>query len=240
MKKAVLVLASLAIATQFTYAQEDTAAKPQRKLFEHQVGVQMNELVRQVFNFNGSAANTNNPFLVTYSLNLAKSGWGIRTGLGYTRSVTGNDDGVTKMDNDNNNLQVRLGLEKAFRLSAKWSTGAGIDGLYGTENVTTTTVVRASDTTTTRIKSGTTTQGAGPMAWLRYHITDKILIGTEASFYYRFGETKQTVTITHREFNNSVPPFGTSQIVTKTSKVDKDITDGVFRLPVVLYLSVRF
>jgi hypothetical protein len=240
MKKTALSLALFAIGTHFAYAQDETVETPKTKRFEHQIGVQMNELVRQVFNFNSAPANTNNPFLVTYSLNLAKSGWGIRTGLGYSRSKNGNDDGLTKVDNDNNNLKARLGLEKAFRLSNKWTAGAGIDGLYGNDNITTTSVVRAADTTTTKIKSSLNTMGAGPMAWLRYNITDRILIGTETSFYYRFGETKQTVTITRREFNGNVPPFNGSQIVTKTSKVDKDIAEGNFRMPVVLYLSVRF
>ncbi|RYD58953.1 MAG: hypothetical protein EOP56_01615 [Sphingobacteriales bacterium] len=240
MKKIALSLALFATGTHFAYAQDDIAEQPKTKRFEHQVGVQMNELIRQVFNFNSAPAAINNPFLVTYSINLAKSGWGLRTGIGYNRSTTGNDDGVTKQDNDNNNIQARLGIEKAFRLASRWSTGVGIDGLYGNDNITTTTVVRASDTTTTKVKSSINTMGAGPMGWLRFNVTDRILIGTEASFYYRFGETKQTVTITRREFNNNVPPFGGSQIITKTSKVDKEIADGSFRMPVVLYLSIRF
>jgi hypothetical protein len=68
------------------------------------------------------------------------------------------------------------------------------------------------------------------MAWLRYHITSKILLGTETSFYYLTGEQKQTITITD--------PFGGgSSFPTTTSN---KVSQGNISAPVVFYLTVKF
>ena len=100
-------------------AQTDTTTSQKR--YSHQVGVQVNELLRQIFNFGGDAVNTN-PYLLTYSINSVKTGWGLRFGFGYEYQSVTIDDGITRKSTDLNNLHTRLGVEKAFALSPKWST----------------------------------------------------------------------------------------------------------------------
>lgn len=237
MKKLLLATAVLASTTSIAIAQPDSL-KPKQKLFEHQVGVQVNELVRQVLNFNDAPAAIDNPFLMTYSITHIKTGLGIRLGGGYNQQVFSENDGVTKRNNDNKSMQFRVGVEKMFYLSDRWTAGAGIDALYGKEDNYTITTVNSFDTVTTRVRSKINTLGGGAMGWLRYRISDKILLGTEASFYYRKGDFEQNITVTQK-----VPlmPGGGGGITTSKRTIsENETTDGRFRVPVVLYLIVRF
>ncbi len=244
MKQSILLMALALFVSTAVTAQDDNVqslALPKTKKLNHQVGVQMNELVRQVFNFNGNNNNVNNPYLLIYSLNFANSGWGIRAGVGPNFNKFTENDGVTDRENDINSIKARLGFEKSFRLSKRWSAGAGLDGLFGTEDNKTITKVTSFDTTTTEIKTSTETIGGGAMAWLRYHVTEHVVIGTEASFYYTTGKEKQEVKITQRGGITPGPgPIITPPFTTTTTTFDNKIANGVFSLPVVFYLIVKF
>lgn len=219
-----------------TYAQQEVVETPKVKKIDHVVGAQINGLIRQVFNFNNTTTAVGNPYLLTYNINFRKSGWGARVGVGYNYSSSANNDGITDRISKINDKQVRLGGEKAFSLSKKWSAGVGLDVLFNDNNDHTKSTVTSFDTVVTDTKSKVTSYGAGPMSWLRYHISDKIMIGTEASFYYLTGDQDQTITVTRREF--TVGPGST--IVTKQTRSKPEISQGVISLPVVFYLAVKF
>lgn len=133
-------------------------------------------------------------------------------------------------------LQARLGAEKAFRLSNKWTAGVGIDGLYNMDNNYTRSVTRGFDTTTTVTDSDISSFGGGAMGWVRYNITDNIQLGTEASFYYVTGDQTQSISITRR-VNSGI---GGGSWSTTVTKVDNQVSEGLFRMPVALYLIIRF
>lgn len=237
MKKIVLV-AILAMAYVATFAQDSDATLPKEKKLSHTVGVQMNELIRQVFNFNNSNTNTalNNPFLLYYSVNSVKTGWGIRAGIGYNYQTISDDDGITAREGSMNDLNARLGFEKAFNLSGKFTAGVGVDGVFGTSFNTTRTEVVGFDTTTTDVTSNITTYGGGAMAWLRYNVSKNVQIGTETSFYYQEGEQKQNINIISRRQVG----FGNTVIQVNESTLKNKVTEGVFRVPVAFYLLVNF
>jgi len=235
MKKILLTALSSALICSVASAQEDTVSSG-GKMFEHHIGVQLNTLIRQVFNFNNSTTNTNtNPYLLVYSINLAKSGWGLRIGGGYNTQSFGTDDGITKTDNDLNDWQGRLGIEKSFRLSEKWRAGVGIDAVISSNNDKTTTMVRGNDTTTTVVNSTIKNIGGGAMGWVRYYITPHIALGTETSFYYMTGTQKQTISITQRDFTIFTRPMKTT-----TSSIDQHTKQGTISLPIAFYIIVRF
>lgn len=225
-------------ATTTIHAQEEPAA-PKVKIFEHQVGVQANELIRQVFNFNNNSNALNNPYLLTYSLNWKKPGVGIRLGVGPDFRSFKDDDGVVQQDNNINVMNLRFGLEKTFVLSDRWSAGVGVDAIYFNDVSYTKTFTRSFDSTATDISSSTSTKGGGAMGWLRYHITPRVLIGTETSFYYSTGDFKQQVSIT-RKTGNTSPIGGPSKFETKITKTDNKVEFGKFNLPMVFYLVVKF
>jgi hypothetical protein len=231
--KKTLAIALLAITPVLSYA-EDAIVK--EKKLEHSVGVQVNELIRQVFNFSNTNAANNNPYLLTYSINKIKNGWGLRLGAGYNVSTITNDNGVSAVETKIDDLNLRLGAEKKFNLSDKWSTGVGVDALYNNDKNDTKSVTRSFDTTTVTTKSLITSYGGGVMAWLRYNITSKVQIGTETSFYYRTGFHKEQIDIVRKTGNGIVFPQTTSS----STKKDDDIKEGKFNLPVAFYLIVRF
>ncbi len=218
-------------------AQTQPGAAQKDKVFEHHIGLQFNELVKQVFNFSSNTTATNNPYLLTYNINFKKSGWGLRVGAGYNKQQIHTDDGITKRNSDINNLNARLGFEKAFRLSGRWSAGVGLDGTYSNNDNKTIAIIRSTDSTKTETKSTTSGYGGGAMGWLRYAITPNVVIGTEASFYFAEAKEKQDVTVTQY---NRFGGIGQQTVVTTKSAIDDKTSEMVFSLPVVLYLYVRF
>src|SRR3954467_12047876 len=118
MKKSFILALALGLAlTSFAQTETTNSSIPKDKKLQHEVGVQLNELVRQVFNFSNTASTNTNPFLVTYSINSVKSGWGARVGFGYDYESITTDDGVTMRTSNLNDLHSRLGIEKMFTLS---------------------------------------------------------------------------------------------------------------------------
>jgi len=228
-----LIAAVFLLTANATYAQTEEIT-PQPKRFTHHVGVQVNELFRQIFNFNGNAVNSN-PYLFTYSINSVRSGWGLRTGIGYNYQSQTDDDGITRRSANLNDLHARLGFEKLFTLSPKWSAGAGVDAVVNHNDHYSKSLVRGFDSVTTVLSSKITSYGGGPMIWLRYHLTNKVLIGTESSIYYTSGQEKSDIAITRRQFNG-----GSQQLVTTVSKVDNERTKAKLSIPVAFFLIVRF
>ena len=238
MKKTLLMSILAMGCIGYTYAQTDNlpaadANAKTEKTFEHSIGFQMNPLIRQVLNFNNSTTTANvSPYLGTYNINYKKTGWGLRTGVGYNYSETKTGDGTpTTNDSKISVLQFRLGIEKAFKLSEKWSAGAGLDFVYNANSDNTTAVVHASDTITTVTKDVISSVGGGPMAWLRYSLTSKILIGTETSFYYLTVKEKNEVDVT-----SSDPFFGNNS----STKTNNKVNSGTFTVPVAFYLIIKF
>jgi hypothetical protein len=210
---------------------EDTSAKKEKKI-DHYVGVQLNGLIRQVFNF-GTPPAVNNPYLLIYHANLRKSGWGLRAGAGYEYNSSFTNNGVNEVTTNINDMRFRLGVEKAFDLSKKWSAGAGLDGTFNNDDDKTTSVTKGFDTTTTVTKTKMMGYGGGAMGWLRYHITDRVQIGTEASFYYTTGKQNNMIAITKRD--------GFTKAITTTETTSKPtLSRGTFSAPVVFYLIVKF
>lgn len=196
----------------------------------------MNELFRQIFNFGGNAASANtNPYLLTYSLNSARSGWGIRLGVGYNYQSLTNDDGINRRTSDLNELQARLGFEKAFRLSNKWSAGIGLDAVTNRADDYTKSEIRSFDTVTTTTTTKFDTYGGGAMLWLRYHLSKHVLIGTEASYYYSAGTQHDQIAITQRDFSG-----GQGQLKTTLSRVDNQRREGKTSVPTAIFLIVTF
>jgi hypothetical protein len=232
MRKMLLTACALTYALT-SHAQVDTP-KLKTKFAEHHVGIQVNELVKQIFSLGNGAAAVTNPYLLTYNINHIKTGIGVRLGAGYSSQTLSNEDGVTNRKTDMNKLNLRFGFEKSFKLSGRWTAGAGADGIYTTDYDHTETVVRSFDTTSTSTIVKNEGFGYGAMAWLRYTVTKNIVIGTEASFYNTTVKQNQEVTITKRTTN--FPP----KLVTTVNKLDNTNRQTTLSLPVVLYLLIRF
>ncbi len=231
MKKTILA-SMLFTAWGFTSTAQtaDLAPTPKEKKYEHVVGVQLNSLIRQVFNFNGTPATDANPYLITYNMNSIKSGWGFRFGGGFVSNNSSNSDGITSRTTKINDLHLRLGVEKAFKLTYRWTTGVGLDLVLNNNDDHTTSITHSFDSVTVNTSDVISSYGGGAMAWLRYSFTKNIAIGTEASMYYITGNEKQSVETIFSHSQNQQPAV----------KTDNKLSQGNFNVPVVFYLSVKF
>ena len=138
MRKLILTIAIAVVSTSCIYAQTDSTlhsdSSVHQKKIDQYVGVQINELIRQVLNFSNTNNTITNPYLLTYSLHFKKPNIGIRLGVGYKYTSSTTDDGVTKTTSNLNDLSLRLGVERIYQLSKKFTTGVGIDGVFGMNN----------------------------------------------------------------------------------------------------------
>lgn len=220
------------------YAQSATDVAPEtgksEKKFDHYFGVQLNDLLRQIISFNNTtAAANNNPYLLIYNINHHKTGWGLRVGLGATISSSATNDNITRRKSDINDYQVRLGIEKMFSLSGKWTCGVGLDGIMKSNDDKTIAITQTAGTQfkqTTETTSKVSSYGGGAMAWLRYNLTSRVILGTETSFYYTSGKNKQTIIFTD---DSQVTPIS-------ETNTDNDATEGKIAVPVTFYITVKF
>ena len=230
-----LIFAALLMAGGYTASYAQTDAKPAVKkeaTVDQFFAVQINQLIRQVFNFsNSTTTGAVNPYLLSYSVNSKATGWGLRVGVGYNYASSSSNDGITSTDTKLNDLSFRMGADKIIQLSGKWSAGIGIDAVMNVNDDHTVNNVNSNfGGQSTDTKTTISSYGGGPMGWLRYHLTPRIMVGTEASFYYVTGSQKQTITIIDPFGGGANPPTTTSN----------KISQGTITEPVVIYLIVKF
>jgi hypothetical protein len=226
--RVVLLTALIWMADIDTKAQNETvkSANGSELRYNHLIGVQLNELIRQVFNYEKNAAT--NPYQLTYSLTSAKTNWGLRTGIGvnYSNIVLNGD----YMDTTQKSLSVqfRVGVEKSFKLYRRFIVGVGLDFVYDhrksenieTENQPTVSHIpyKVDNTLTTELFGG------GPELSLKYQISNRIAVGTELELYY----------ITGTERNKTVYQYTSAEESEKTSIDQKNLNT-----PTVFYLIIR-
>jgi hypothetical protein len=195
-------------------AQDEVAAQRRAK---HYIGVQANQLFRQIFNFGGSTSPVNNPYLFTYAVNSVNTGWGFNAGFGYTHQEVRNEDPFNPIQTTIDDFFIRLGVERKVAIGEKWMTSYGLDILRESEkNVTEIGIPQPG-----RFETQTRNRGAGIglRFTLNYHISEKVLLGTEATYYHKW--IKDTRTGTNMPDN------------TEKSK------DFTFRVPVALFLILK-
>jgi hypothetical protein len=222
----------------FGYAQDNGSGKK----FNHYLGFQANELMRQLVNFDDASNPVNNPYLGIYAINFAESGFGFHAGFGfeYNMSVKQDDPGgkTTKVSRVFN----RVGAEKKFTLGKRFDVKLSLDftNSYQHDNTISPTVLvigATIDSTENNVSEKITSIGGGPRASLLFYITDKIILSTEVMMYYNSENQKKNILSTQKitdTFNNIVQ-FSSSNF--NTSSETKKIE---FTIPASLFLIVKF
>lgn len=182
MLKKNLALACVMLASTWcSLAQE---AQVDRKS-DHYVGIQANQLLRQIFNLGGNNAVVNNPYLMTYAVNNKTTGVGVNLGFGFTYDQRVTDDQFVDRTTTTSDLFFRFGFEKKSTLAPKLIISTGVDLI---------TEFNKSETNTGDLtqpggdfSSGTKSSGfgGGPRVSLNYAITEKIIVATEANYYFK-------------------------------------------------------
>ncbi len=171
---------------------EDLPSERPTKTVYHYVGLQANQLIRQLLSFGGNSSAVTNPYILTWSVNSKSNGFGFATGIGYSSIQTKSTDVFSSTISKVNDFAWRFGLEKKQYLSRKWLAGFGGDFLV--EKNKAETVSNTGGSANPTVTTTTSRLGFGPRVTLNWQFHDKLMIGTEASFYLKWIDQKQKVT----------------------------------------------
>lgn len=204
------------------------------KKFNHYIGVQANPLLRQLLSI-GTTPAISNPYLLNYSINSTKKGWGAHVGIGATYDNIKNNDGITDRSTDIAELFARIGVDRVFNLEHRFQAGFGFDGIYQSSENKTRSQIISFDTITTNSHSKIERFGGGFRGFVRYHISPRILIGTESTIYYSLGTNNVQTSITQTQFG-----FPGSITTTTTTTDNQDVASLRVAVPIAIYLIVWF
>lgn len=223
-KNAIVAIALICVSTTI-YAQDVPENTPERGRTNFYLGLQANQLIKEVFNFSSSSSAVNNPFLLSLGIN-GPSGWGANFGIGLSLNQfeTENDTDIRKTTS--NSFNFRIGFEKKWNIGKKIGASAGVDMLFSkSKSETKSEFVGGGSSSASTSKSDVIGGGIGPRITLNYSITDRILIGTESTYYFITSKSDNT-------FNSGV--------ITNPSESTAKSKTLIFNAPVVLFLMYRF
>jgi len=172
--------------------EENAIIQPTERKTNQYVGLQANQLIKNLLNFSGTTTATTNPYLLVYSLNSKSTGVGFATGLGFSSIQTKSTDNFTTVTSKTNDFAWRFGLDVKKYLSRRWLFGYGTDILLEANKSETVSNLGANPnpTVTTTIKR----YGFGPRVSLNYQFHERLMIGTEASYYFKWIDQSTKVT----------------------------------------------
>jgi hypothetical protein len=235
---AIVMMACLSLTCK---AQDDTEIT--EKKVNHYIGIQINQLVRQIFNFSNNNAAINNPYLINYSLVFGPKQIGFNIGSGYTFDEIKTGDATNELTTKVNNTFFRIGFEKKSSIGKNWLFSVGADVLLDKQKDESTSKITFGGNGKIVTTSSSTVKGTGfgPRITLSYQISNRILIGTEATYYFKSLKDVGEVVIatTSREFD---PVTGQERNVTRTERTENDdeLKKLQFNVPAVLWLHVKF
>jgi len=217
----------------YTLAQDIKSDTLHPRLAYHYIGIQSNQLFRQILNLSNTNSAIDNPYLLVYAVNSVKNGCGLNASVGLTSTELTTGDASAKRKSNINDLYLRIGFEKKSMIGKRWLVSWGIDLLFEQQDDKTTNTTTPGPGSSTKITTDTSNkaQGLGPRFTLNYKISDKIFIGTETSYYYKSGKNTSTVNFSST-FNGQ----------TTNDKTDSSEKSKSFQLavPVALFLIVKF
>jgi hypothetical protein len=208
----------------------------------HYVGLQANQLLKQLFNFSSSSTSINNPYLLNYAVNSDSTGMGFNFGFGYSFDEFETGDAIFERTTAFNDFSIRIGIEKKHRLGKRWLASIGGDVVVDRQSNKTTTKNDTDFNKSTIVTDNKISGlGLGPRLGLIFGITDRILLGTECTYYFKSitSNEKGSSKITTREFD---PFTGSEREVTRTESTDDENTFKKLQLnpPAVLFLIMKF
>jgi hypothetical protein len=221
------------------YAQDGST---RAKKFDHYIGVQANQLIKQLINLNASNSTISNPYLLTYAVCFSKNGFGLQGGIGYSYDETEDKLPLTRVTKINE-LFYRIGLIRKTMISKKWQLGYGMDFISGYQfnktNSSSVSVIGSQiDSSSSVSANKTTAAGGGIELSLGFHITEKIMLGTEATYYYSNAKVKQNVFATDKITTASFQVTTTESVT--NDNLEKNKKTVTFTIPVALFLIIKF
>ena len=234
-----LFISTLAFAQEFN----TNDSLPSHRAAYHYIGIQSNQLFRQILNLSNTNTAISNPYLIVYAVNNARTGCGVNVSVGVNINDATTGDAAFKRETDASSFSLRVGFEKKSWFGKKWMTSWGVDVLKDGENNKTVATSNFGNNNNSSIttESKINAWGFGGRVTLNYKVTDKIFLGTEASYYLKSGTNKSEVNnaTTSIQFD---PNTGQTKPVTVSNKTEssEDSKSFQFVVPVALYLILKF
>lgn len=233
-----LVLMIFLFAFLQSEAQSDTLKK---KHFDHYLGIQANQLVKEIINL-GSATENTNPYFLTYGMYHIRRKVGIELGAGLNYQTLQDKDSPVNRSNRINEMSIRAGIGKKMPFGKQVVAGIALDFVSNSSDNNTEATSEASSFGTTivntsKVSSKSSGIGGGPRLSLNVNITKKILVGTEATYYFVQTHEKQHI------FNETIIRNTISSTVTITNTDESPRTTSSrfgLGLPVVLFMILKF
>lgn len=220
--------------------QEAVIVEKEKKVkkWDHYVGIQANILLKQIISLDNTAE-VNNPFFLKHSFSHKNMKGMFNTALGYAYSRDEDKDGFVSNLSD---LSVKTGFGFGKALGEKFQLGYGLDVVFGSKSIQTITVVAfdfiggATDSTITTTRSYDLSYGGGLSASFTFNISKNVLVGTEASYYFIFTDSKLNVETERYEDD------GFNPITLTTSTLNEQTKSGTLSLtlPVSIFLIFHF
>jgi hypothetical protein len=238
-KKIVFVAAIFAVSTCTLSAQE---APMHAKKFDHYVGVQANQLLKQLVNLSNGNAAIDNPYLLTYGIYFSSCGYGLHAGIGYNYQQIEDKIPISRITKKDE-LFYRIGVGRKVMIGRKWQLGYGLDFIgsreFNTTSANSVTNLGFSIDSSSSVTSGKKiSTGAGAEVSLGFQITEKIMLGTEATWYYATASEKQNTFATDRITTQTFPVTTTESSTNSNTEVERKTVE--FSVPVALFLIIKF
>jgi len=179
-------------------------------------GIEITQLLQQIINLNSDNTPSSNPFAIQYASNSIQTGRGISYGLTYDYNKFIDDSNFIKRETINRALTFRIGYERKTKWGKRWIALHGYDLVLGGSKLKTNADQGGASLT---IETKGNQWGFGPRVGLMFGISERIFLGTEATYYLRFMKDRQSI-------------IGQPESIQKT-------TDLSLTLPVTLFLSAR-
>ena len=229
MKKVTIVVMLIGI-TMMSYAQETSKSNGlPTKNTNIYLGLQANQLIKELFNLSGSGTAANNPYLISLGINKASSGWGANIGIGITVNQFENDDDTDFRKTISNAFNFRVGLEKKWTIGNRLGASVGMDALFVKRKSETESEFSGNGfTSSTKTTTNSIGWGIGPRVALNFSITDRIILGTESTYYFRSTKSDNTF---KQEDNNGFNEESESTFTSQSFNLNS---------PVVLFLIYKF
>jgi hypothetical protein len=180
-------------------------------------GLEINQLLRQIIDLNSSNNAVAGPYQIQYSSNSRKTGRGVSYGLAYGRNKFTDDSNNTIRETINRSVSFRIGYERKHTWGKRWIALHGYDLTLGGTKLNT---KNSQNGPLIEIEDKSNFWGFGPRVGLLFNLSQRVFIGTEASYYLKFTKGSQTIS--------------TGQPNSSQKSTDLSLT-----LPVTLFLSVK-
>jgi hypothetical protein len=220
-------------------ADADTANK-----LNHYIGVQANQLIKQIINLNNNNVAISNPYLLTYAVFSSKHKWGVTAGFGYTYRRSKDKLASADQESKINESFYRAGIARKFSVGKRWEASLGLDyiGSYQLDKTFTFSVVefgnQQKDSTASVSTSVAKISGGGLNLGLTWQVSRRVFLGTEMTLYYSTTNRKSNVLVSDTFTNANFP----EQNMYTLSSANTETEDAEFNttLPVAIFLMIKF